>query len=320
MLSTEKEYFVEFKNGTRDRIDIERFCHLTDPQLDSIVCDKATVLFTTALKEYGLQGCAPAIRQLFLARAHAPSLPKLLFIACENSISSQEALDLVLEGADAADAAAVRSAVVPANCVVDRICNKPRMTGQHISVLCEDFATWHVESSLVVDQVLAPTGAVLPPIIGVPSVQPYVVRKKWIVNALHLSIALQAHGENQLLLHEYLKRHSAGRLMFNGLAADFESIFDYWIQRQGVRDQVFHGSEAQQYYASVRARISGHEQLVSDAVTRFRGPQLLGFMKDFYRKVVDPYLYFAAGTGKTLSNVSHIIAFVDELIAKERFV
>jgi mannitol-1-phosphate/altronate dehydrogenase len=319
LIKSSRQFIVKYPDETFETVAVDDFLFLDSDQVVKIICDPATVLLTTALKEYGLRAVGSRLGALLKARAARHPAAPLFFIACENACTSRVALNLIIEQLAPADRAAIEAIIHPLDCVVDRICNKPVIENGIVTVLCEQFARWYIETPSDLFDLKGyfhPTGSEA--IVLVPSVENYIVRKRWVVNALHLSVALAALWEGQSWVNLYLKREDAARQMFHELASEIEKIFNYWALYV-ARNNCFDAEEMTQFYESVRARIANHPQRVADAVTRLKEDRVIEFMKDFCGKVVEPFLVYTHESGGTLRFIPRIIAITNKLIAERRF-
>lgn len=318
-LSATKQFRIDYPDNASENVTLNDFLFLPDDieKAKKFVQDPATILLTTALKEYGVREMAGTLGALLHARLQCGE--PLYFVACENAITSRQVMDLALIQIPDDQRENVRKAVIPLDCVVDRICNKPNYDGHTVTVVCERFAQWYIEEPVQRGKLscLTPGHQENPAIRFVPSLEEYVYRKKWVVNALHLSTAIAAYGEGYSLIHRYLENAHA-RSLFMQLGKELEEIFEYWLDKRPVKRSIS-VEEMRVFYDSVQSRILTHPQRVADATTRLRKNEVIGFMKDFHRKLVEPFLMHTSQQDKTHYQISRIMARVDEIIAAERF-
>ncbi len=152
----------------------------------------------------------------------------------------------------------------------------------------------------------------------VASIKPYVLRKKWVVNALHLSMAILAHSQGRALINEFLKENY-GNLFLRGFAAELRTVFEVCL-RESKEEFFFEKKQLDTYFYNTCTRISGHPQKVTDATTRLNKAMVFDFIKDFNRKVVEPFLIYTETTSESLRFIPAVIGLVDTIIAEERFV
>jgi hypothetical protein len=213
------------------------------------------------------------------------------------------------------------TAIQPLDCVVDRICNKPALSSGQVQVFCEEFAEWIIESTPAAETDL---GSIFSReqrnvVEFTNDLEFYIVRKKWIVNALHISVALATHSQNRAFINEYLNEIE-GRTLLVGLAAEMETIFNFWLHREHPHAPCS-PHEISSFCQTTIHRLTVHPQTVLDSVTRLKRDQVFSFIRDFHRKVVVPYLmYVRSNPNNRLQYVPYIIALADDLIAREHFV
>ena len=142
-----------------------------------------TTLLTTAVGEANLEELAVGLRSVLSERARAGG-PPLCVIACENTVGPIfTALSHAFEG----------TTVEFARCVVDRFCRKPEVRDGDVHVSTEAYGSWLIEAG--------PSSRVLVDALGhldevgfVRDLGPLRRKKRWLVNAPHFALALEARA------------------------------------------------------------------------------------------------------------------------------
>lgn len=299
-----------YSNVDSDVVDIE-----------NIIRDPKTVLLTTALKEGGVDAMAPLMARLLQARAESGVDSKLFFVACENAINSQEVKRIFSHIDDEDLKNKIESHVYFLNSVVDRICNKPAMEQDKVVVLCENYARWHIEKASDDRKHSLSINEIFPHIddsIRIESrLEPFVYRKKWIVNSAHLIIAMYAHYFDFERIDSFVLQNKSGSALFRLILEEIKQVFLHWNEDNYV---FFSEERINRYVNAVHTRISTHPQSVSDATTRFKPDTLVEFYKDLHRKISDPFIQFSEDEHKSLFYIPLIMSYITRLISTNKYV
>jgi len=310
LLKAQRNYSIIYPNGQCDTVEISNFLFVPNDEEEAfrLIKDENTVLLTTSLKKTGIDEIINSgfLERLLEERANSNNNP-LLFVACENAITSTEVANKI-------KSPILRQSVIPIDCVVDRICNKPFTENGKIGVICEPHAEWILKQNSPHTDLFTQNDHIK----IVEKLSPYIYRKRWIVNALHLSAAILAHSDGYPVMNKYLMPNTDGRRKFDNIASEFEMMFTYWLQHCEYRG-CFSTNDMESFYNSTRLRISGHPQSVDDATTRLKEKEIISFIKDFYKKVVDPFLKYTVESKNSLYHIPQLIAMVHKLIAYDKY-
>jgi len=198
--------------------------------------------------------------------------------------------------------------------VVDRICNKPTVEDGAVEVTCEAFGRIYVER---VPNFFIHALAKAEHWEAVSDFQFVVDRKKWIVNAAHLQMALAAHYFRHPSVMSFTSQEFGQRLLDKAVDEFTALMISHYehIGRRGFR------SELLEFAPFVKQRIASFPQRFPDVVTRFDKPaRLPAFFEDFHRKITELTLakmHRAAKAPYFPSLVTHIVV---ELIKERRWI
>jgi hypothetical protein len=230
------------------------------------VLDPAPLLLTTALGVDGLAATAPLILELASLRPTAEETITW-FVACENDCG--EAYPQLRERL-------VGFGVECRNTMVNRLCPERFEAPGSLRVRVDPYAEWLIEG--LCEALLMERLAAIGHVEFVPDVEPYAVRKRWMVNGVHLSLALIAltrdirtiqtiAGEERLGMVGRLHRHMDGLL-----PEEWRLLFGDSIEY--ARQQVLSWCRT--------------EDRVGRILKRMRRADLTPFFRDLDRKLGEP--------------------------------
>jgi hypothetical protein len=287
---------------------------LTYDQADfgTIAAYPGELLLTTALKREGIMESLGVIRQLLEEREGRPTV----VIAAENQVDT-----LFLKNELVSAGFQPQEEILFVRAVVDRICNKPEIEEDGLVVQCEGFARIYLERTKPAIEWAFPQclrGLKKQPLCEMSNDFEFVVdRKKWVINAAHLLMALTAHYYRFPSVRAFASQEFGRRLLEKSVN-EFERLMRYHYQHD---DLAYPRTGLVEFTRSVRERIATFPQRYPDIVTRFDGPEKLPlFFEDFHRKITQLALedmhrsihapYFA-------SLVTHIVV---ELVKEGRWI
>lgn len=281
------------------------------------------IIVTTALKKAGVNGSVDQLK-LICESAHRCNIP-ILLLAAENEVDSCYVHQLLINnGCDDKN-------IYPVRCVVDRICNKPIVEANgpdkgKLTVLVEQFAKIYLNHEDLLSSVpdvlrkAMSSEAATAIFEETDDFQFIVERKKWVVNASHLLLALYAHWSNYPSLQGFVQNNTnvVERLVDDVVSMSRGSLL------AGVSPAVQKARAMKGFATDLKTRLGQFPQFTYDVVTRFTGSeQLLDFFHDFHRKIVEPYLALPLTVDnrvKTPVLPSYITMCLIELIHEKRWI
>jgi hypothetical protein len=309
------------KNGNTSRtIEVEHCVGYGElaAHSHSALAGATAVLLTTSLKRRGIEESLEQLDAVCRA-AEDRGLPVAL-LAAENQVDSCWVRDRI------ADRIAGAGSIHAVRCVVDRICNKPTLQGAAgtaggLTVLAEEFARIYVCARDVdaLPEPLATCLAVRPSdsIEHVSDFEAVVTRKKWVVNAAHLLLALFAHWNRFPTLHGFVESSPN----FVDRLVDDVSRMSFSAMQGGV---AILKDEDRKFVSGLKARLGKFPQRPFDAVTRLTSSDHIDeFLEDFHRKVVEPYLAAPSvvlGRSRVPFLPSHITMCAIDLIKNRQWI
>jgi mannitol-1-phosphate/altronate dehydrogenase len=323
ILESRKHYFVR-EVGVDIPIKVKDFIFFDEEQrLIDVVTQDQIIYFTTSLKETGVEASLETIASLLLCREKATTDFQLLFIACENAISStaiKQKIEFILTKRQGKPFT-FSNKIMFVDCVVDRLCNQPLVDPKdNVIVLAENYWSWILDGNAI-KKISRKSGQVevkktlqsLPGVEISDDLTTFVNRKKWIVNALHQAIALWAHDLNFRLISRYLETENGIRVL-EGLASEIYQVF---LSNEGN----INSKDAFKYINKVKERLMDFPSNVRTALTRFEGPASLApFFKDYNRKIGEPVLAYMSKTNKPLYYLPYILLRTTYMISQDRYV
>ncbi len=267
--------FVCYATGARERrelavasISVADAIGDLEPSARAALVDAPELLITTAITSGGIADQAAFLVELAQERDGKPTI----FIACENDCGPaypKLVEDLHETGAD------VRRAVV--NRVCSDLEEDAALRDGERAVRAFHSAEWIIEGAPSLP-LLAALDAV-PYVRFVDDIEPYEVRKRWLVNGTHLAIALLAKAMNYGTI--------------DGAATELQAR-DGWIYRLHdvlvpLIEQRFPVLEGTRAWASNQLEVMlQHEEDPVRILRRLRRADLLPFIQDFERKLGEP--------------------------------
>lgn len=264
------------------------------------------ILITTALKREGLLNSLDIIGCLLKARGQRQAL----VIACENQVDSVYLREQLEERGYTPG-----GGTVFARAVVDRICNKPRLVRGRVEVACEDFARIDVESRSDLRSPLLRTliRGSSSAIHAAKDFARVVERKKWVVNAPHLLLALVAHYYRFPTVKAFVSE-DFGRRVLDGAFKELGELVTNYYDRSRI-----HPPELTAFAKAVKERIKKFPQRYPDVVTRLSGPdRIIDFFDDYERKIVALPLEEMEATDNHARYFSALVTFIVVELIKER--
>jgi hypothetical protein len=293
---------------------IQGFLYYDEIDKASHISHSEDILITTALKKDGVGQSIQKLLKLLEALHNNDRIQRIHIISCENALDSIELQELLESEVRSGYYGNVLERCKFARSVVDWICNKPLIYDGFIELVCEKYANWTVESNNTELDVFFPRTHV--DIVHFKGeLDPIIVRKKWLVNAVHLSIALFAHYEDELMVNDFVSHHPSGNGYLDGIIDEMRMMFQDWNISNG---RPFDDNEIYSYCLQVKNRISHHPQTVSDSTTRFKKDKLFYFFADYHRKISDPALSFSKKGYVELFWIPLNLFTVTELISKQK--
>ncbi len=234
------------------------------PEARQAIEETPELLITTAITASGIANRTDFLIQLAELRTNKSTT----FIACENDPGDAYP---PLESALRARGVVVRRTMVNRLCFREEI----EADGTHL-IHTEEQAEWIIEG--------APDGAVLkalaqvPYVQFVPDIEPYEVRKRWLVNGGHLAVALLADRRYQSTLNvEVVKQERGGWI---------KRLHASWIPTLDARYAELGDSIT---YADEQVAIwLRHEDSVLRILSGLKRADLLGFFRSVERKIGEP--------------------------------
>jgi hypothetical protein len=289
---------------------------------DDVFSGASAALLTTALKRNGIEASLNELACV-CAIAQSKAIP-VLILAAENQVDSLWVLrrvsELLRDG----------QGVFQVRCVVDRICNKPyaaQMHGQEqgLFVFVENFARIYINGAdlhslpaALSDWVLSDGMLRLENLFEFRNDFDFVVnRKKWVVNASHLLLAIYAHWGRYPTINNFAKDFPE---IVDRIVDDVAKVSSGLLFAEGVGSR----HENDSFVRQLKSRLGRFPQVPYDAVTRLTGPdKLFDFFEDFHRKIAEPFL---SSSVTDMNNddapilPSYITMCAIDLIAKNRWI
>lgn len=309
-LSREGGYDLIPYGGRRKFIPITGAMSYDDVDFIGLADTERPMLITTALKKRGLDESFRQLAELISARGDRPTF----IVAGENQVDSHYLADKLYpeNQKKPKNTVFVRS-------VVDRICNKPTMKYGRVSVYCEKFGAVYLENLKPrIPVQLVPNRVRWKTVAGYE----YVVdRKKWIVNAVHLTISLIAHYEGFSSVRELISSDTRKEALLKGVISECRNLFlKVYADKQAALGES--EAELDSFCNDLFVRIRDYPQRIYDAVTRFTGPERLQeFIDDFHRKVSDPSLRVMKSSSTNAPYYPSLAAaIVCELVKQDKWI
>lgn len=298
ILAKTHEYYLIFADEEEKEPERVNFTDLffTDRDYDrfiATVSDPKTILLTTALKQ-GLEPSIPLLKDALVARVEAAISTPLYVVACENALDSLTLHKKIVSILPAnIDLPLFNQTIAFVPCVVDRMCNEPwfnKATGR-VEVEVESFAQWilkhdHSYSPFLEEYLRCQATQYY--IDFVENIEPYIRRKRWLVNGPHLLIALNALADGYDRLDRYLQEYSPARELLERLLEEARLAFES-IQRA---ESIFDSWESYSSNRITRERFTSYPDSVTRILSRFTQSMLHEFFQDLYRKVTQPILEY----------------------------
>lgn len=324
ILRSQKSYNLICGDNTAV-IDFTDFIYFDEfNKLEQLFLEDDFLFITTALKETGIKANLPLFSSLISLRNKSKIRKPLIFLACENAISSTDIEKLIKDHLKIDHKSAFQNPeILFMDCVVDRMCNSPLIKNNAINVVVEDYCSWIVNPANI-KRKLAYNDPNYVSLLGqinqlsddlemIYNIQFFVRRKKWIINAMHQMIALYAHYLDRNLIHLFVKSNG-GKDIVSAIERDVLKMYLY-------NEENASEDEAIKYIKKFIERISNYPSLISTALTRFQdGSKLQEFFADFHRKTGEPALHYTLGTGEDLPAVNQILLIIVEMISKKKYV
>lgn len=304
-INDRRGYFIHPYGGDSTPVAVSAALTYADADFAELAGGEGDLLLTTALRREGIVDSLPVIRRILEERGSRPTV----VLAGENQVDTIFLKEQLTSNGFVPD-----ENTLFVRAVVDRICNKPTVEDGAVEVTCEAFGRIYVEqlpNFFVLGLAKAEHWEV------VSDFQFIVDRKKWIVNAAHLQMALVAHYFRHPSVMSFTSREFGKRLLDKAVdefTALMTSHYEH-VGRRGFR------SELSNFAPFVKQRIASFPQRFPDVVTRFDKPvKLPAFFEDFHRKITELTLekmHRAAKAPYFPSLVTHIVV---ELIKERRWI
>lgn len=232
------------------------------------------LLITTAVTASGIASFTSFLVELAQRRLGKPTV----FIACENDPG--EAYPPLVRSLQQLGVDVRRT-------VVDRLCFREEVEedGTHV-VHAEDEAEWLIEGEP--DRAMLEALAHVPHVRFLPDIDPYEVRKRWLVNGAHLAVALLADRRQMATMNIEVVRRER----------------DHWIQRLhagwiAAFEAQFPGLDDNAAYARKQVEIwMRHDDDVLRILGGLKRANLIGFFRGLDRKIGEPTRAQVALTGR----------------------
>jgi mannitol-1-phosphate/altronate dehydrogenase len=317
-LQNTKEYKVKYFEGGEDLVSIENFLYYNDTSKDFIneISDVNTALITTSVTKSGLNDIAKYLATGLRKRIYH-NHPHVHIIPCENGVQGAELRQLVLDTPEfSSQEALLDSNVTFLSCSVDRICREPYIDNNNqLIVEAEKFAEIVIETNQSktskLEILLGNNNGI---VIFVDNLKPYQFRKRWLLNGLHLLIAIHAINNNEDYLNVYLNKSKFGLPILRGMQEELKDVFCFL-------EPNFSSSDLKRYNNVVLRRFKNAPDLVSRIAHRFTGAGCLeAFYSDYFDKITNQVLKFEVSRKITLPNLSHTLALSQKLVSERRYV
>lgn len=279
----------------------------------AIVADPKTRLITTALRQ-GLLPSVPILADALAHRLENDTKETIHVVACEtptigDSLTLRSAIlahhpELMTREFDQ------RISFVP--CIVDRICNEPRLekaTGQ-VSVEAEEFAEWLLQGHSSLENILV-TVSTQQLISFVGNLAPFARRKTWLVNGPHLLIALRAFMQNRQFLDRFLSEKENAQLLTDILHEAREAFLEV--------EPFFSLNDLTHYTRRIHARFSSFPDRTMRHLPRLAKHRIHEFMTDFFKKCGAIQLPYGIKNKRVAYQTAITLLITSDLIAHGRY-
>ncbi len=321
-LERRKEYKVNILSDTvsSEYIPIHEFLYMDRSRSELIqrVTDSSTVLLTTALRT-GLENCVPLIAEMIVARVRAAVDTRLFVMACENRLDSSwlyESVRTACREEEVREGIERHVSFVP--CVVDRICTKSRYIVDEDKVIVdtEPYAKWIIQRSDHTGEL----EELLAPLIGdevvefVDSVDPYKLRKRWLVNGPQLLAAILAKAVGETGIHRFL-RTPANAELFREIQE--EALEGVVISTNGF----FSRTELSELNATLRSRFRKYPDTTARLLSQLQRPTLEGFFSDLWDRVGEPVrVVLSARQGTKMTETVRVVFEAVRMVHDKEYV
>lgn len=280
----------------------------------AVIADPDTVIVTTALKE-GVRSIANLLADACEVRLVKNPGAELYVVAGENTVGSEvlgEAVTAIL-ATRRLEAALIRDGLRFVPCMVDRQCNKPHVAPEtgDVTVEVEEYAQWVLQSSPTSTTLKRYFQRVPEHVSFVEDIEAIRRRKQWLVNAVHLLIALNALDAGYLRLDDYLDTRLGRDLA--------EALMNEAVEVSATRGD-FPLNELEEYGRRTLQRFTDHPKLVPEILSRFSdASRLAAFVDDFNAKVTGECLRYAEYSGKLPFLISRTFLMATRLASQGRW-
>lgn len=305
-------------SGNREHVSFAELLFTDDDEerLVGLIADAETLLVTTALKG-GVQSAIALLARAVEARLARTTLTPLHLVACENTFDSEQLRHAIKKHLGRIDRDVFETGTRFISCMVDRQCNEPYIDTltRNVVVEVEEYALWVLEHSDTSGQLelCLQVPAVRDHIAFVRDVRPVQQRKKWLVNAAHLLLALNALDAGHIRLDHYL-RTDLGRQLADAVMEEAVDVFDT------VGGGHYTRAELDDYARKALKRFTSHPKLVTEILSRFTNANRLPeFLRDFNGKVSRPCLQYAEYRGELPFLISRTLWMTTRLISEDRW-
>lgn len=304
-INDKQGYFIHPYGGDPTFIAVSSALTYEDADFADLARGDGELLLTTALKREGIIDSLAVIRRILEERGAHPTV----VLAGENQVNTLFLKEQLISSGFEPD-----ESTLFVRAVVDRICNRPTVEDGAVEVTCEAFGCIYVER---IQDFFIHALAKADHWEAVSDFQFIVDRKKWIVNAAHLQMALVAHYFRHPSVMSFTSQEFGKRLLDKAVD-EFTALMNSHYEHIGRRN---FRSELLEFARFVKERIASFPQRSPDVVTRFDGPERLpAFFEDFHRKITELTLakmHRAATAPYFSSLVTHIVV---ELIKERRWI
>ena len=288
-LADELAYQVRLGPDRTETVAIDRFIALDDEgetELAGVVADPRCRLLTTAVTMAGLEELVPLLRRTLEARRATSGDDPLFVIACENQVGP-DFDDLRHDFRD--------GTIHFLRCTVDRLCSDLAVStvAPSVVVSTEQYANWVIEAPVRLEEIAQEHLVELR--LGdiaelVPDIVPYMWRKRWLVNGVHLVVALLAWRARFPRLDRFVAQ-PAGRDALRGAQLEFTTAI-------AARTTLLSPAHLMQFNDEVFTRFASQPDSVARILRRFRYDELESFFQDFSAKVGEPAELYRGEVGE----------------------
>lgn len=293
-----------------------------DKTLNSIINQERVTFVTTALKEYGIDEMLPTLSELLHQRNASDVKCPLVFIACENAITST-AIEVKIREflrKKFGDDYKLSENIIFLDCVVDKICNKPMIDDVNVILRAEEYCSWVISDKNIKKlnndlhiEYIRNTLSTINVVSLVEDLDFYIRRKKWLVNSTHQLIALLAFSNNYYSVETFVESET-GSFMLNGI---LDEIYDIYLANEPNAEK----HQTRIFLDEVGSRLKNASFLVSTALTRFNHSQNLpSFFSDFQRKIGLPTEHYLLKTNQPIFWVPYTMLRVTDLISNNHYI